>query len=155
MHELDRILDRQDVAFEALVQHVDDGRQRGRLARTRLTGDQDHPAAVFAKVVDDTRHAEFLQRQRLRRDGTKNPAHAVQVAKYVDPEAADVFELIREIGAIALLQCFARVERHDLHQRRFGQGLRNRCFIENRQVAVDPNARRPAREEMQVGPFPL
>ena len=43
MHELDRVLDGEDVALHARVDVIDHRRERGGLARAGLAGDQDQP----------------------------------------------------------------------------------------------------------------
>src|SRR5690606_17890053 len=67
MHELDRILDRDDVALEAGVDRVDDRGERRRFAGARLAGDENEPAVRVPEAADGFRHPELLERQRTRR----------------------------------------------------------------------------------------
>src|SRR3989304_8629056 len=86
MDELDRILDRQDMALDARIEVIDHRRERGRLARAGLAGHEDHAVRDFAQVAHRLRHLEWLERLRLRRDGAKHGAHAVELAQYVHPK---------------------------------------------------------------------
>src|SRR3970040_3172548 len=72
MHELDRILDRQDVRVFALVDVVDHRRQRGRLARSGRAGDQDQALRLVHYGLDDLRAAKILQGQHLGGNSAEN-----------------------------------------------------------------------------------
>ena len=61
MHELDRLLDRDDVPGEVGVDVVDQGRERGRFAGTGRAGDEDEAAAQVAELFHDGRNAELLE----------------------------------------------------------------------------------------------
>ena len=51
VHELDRVLDREDVALHARVDVVDHRRERGRFARAGLAGHQDEPVVGAAHLA--------------------------------------------------------------------------------------------------------
>ena len=55
VHELDRVLDREDVAVLVLVDVVDHRRERGRLARAGRAGDQHQAARLVGQVGEDLR----------------------------------------------------------------------------------------------------
>ena len=64
VHELDRLLDRDDVPGEVGVDVVDQRRQRRGLAGAGRAGDEDEAAAHVAEFLDHRRNAELLERQR-------------------------------------------------------------------------------------------
>ena len=55
VHELDRVLDREDVAVLVLVDVVDHRRERGRLARAGRAGDQHQAARLVGDLREDLR----------------------------------------------------------------------------------------------------
>ena len=61
VHELDRLLDRDDVPREVRVDVIDQSGQRSRLARAGRTCDEDEPAAQVAEFLNDRRNAELLE----------------------------------------------------------------------------------------------
>jgi hypothetical protein len=76
VHELDRILDGQDVALEALVDVVDHRRQRRRLARSGRSGDQHQALLAVADVLEDLRQTEVVHGHHLGGDEAKDRAFA-------------------------------------------------------------------------------
>ena len=62
VHELDRVFDGENVAFDALIDVIDHRRERGRFARAGLARDQNQTIAGTAKLVNGWRHFELLQR---------------------------------------------------------------------------------------------
>ena len=88
VHELDRVLDREDVALHAAVDVIDHGRERGRLARAGLAGHQDQAVVGAAHLPHRLGHLQLIEGQRLGRNGAEHRAHAVQLAHDVDAEAA-------------------------------------------------------------------
>ena len=90
MHELDRILDGENVAFFARVDVVDHGRERGGFARAGFAGDQDQAAVDLAQIASRPRgslsSAAVLC---LRGNRAKHRAHAVQLAHHVDAKTRD------------------------------------------------------------------
>ena len=108
VHELDRILDGEDVALVGLVDVVDHRRQRGRLAGAGRAGDQHQPLLLVAELLQDRRQAEILERHDLGRDGAEDRALAAAAAKDVDAEAGDVAELEREVDIVGFLERLAQ-----------------------------------------------
>ena len=61
VHELDRILDRQDMTVFVLVDVVAHRRQRRRLARAGRPGAQDQPARTVGQVGEDLRGVQLFK----------------------------------------------------------------------------------------------
>jgi hypothetical protein len=61
VHELDRVLDGDDVTLAVLVAVADHRRQRGRLARAGAADHDHQPALGHRDVLQDRRQAEFLE----------------------------------------------------------------------------------------------
>ena len=74
VHELDRILDRQDVVGLVVVDVVDHRRERRRFARACRAGDQHDAARVHRHVLENRRCAQIIERQDLGGNGTKTAA---------------------------------------------------------------------------------
>src|SRR5690606_40090484 len=87
VHELDRILDREDVRVLVLVDVVEHRRQGGRLARAGRPGDQDQALRLVDQFAEDRRAAQVFQRQHLGRNGAEHRACAAILVEGVDAEA--------------------------------------------------------------------
>ena len=99
------------------------------------------------------RQVELLHRQRLRRNGAHDRAHAVQLPHDVDAEAAVLAHVVGEVGAVVFLETLDRGLRHDFVQRVLHELLLETFRPQRLQVAVQADARRIAGEEMQVRAF--
>ena len=62
VHELDRILDREDVALHAAVDVIDHRRERGRLARAGLAGHQDQAVVGAAHLPHRLGQLQLIER---------------------------------------------------------------------------------------------
>ena len=65
VHELDRILDREDVAGARAVDVVDHRRERGRLAGAGRPGDEHEARAALGELADGLRAAEIARGVRI------------------------------------------------------------------------------------------
>ena len=68
VHELDWILDGEDVVGLVAIDLVDHRRERGRLARAGRTGDEDETARLHRELTQRWRQPELLERPQLLRD---------------------------------------------------------------------------------------
>jgi len=100
VHELDRILDRQDVRVPGLVDDVDHRRKGGRLAGARRPGHQDEPALARAELLQDGRHVERLERGDQSRDGAQHRPRPAAVQEDVDAEAPLAGQLAGEVDLV-------------------------------------------------------
>ena len=86
--ELDRVLDREDVGVPGLVDEVDHGGERRRLARARRPGDEDEAALAVAELLHDGRHVERVERGDHRGNRPQDRAGAAALHEDVHAEAA-------------------------------------------------------------------
>ena len=153
VHELDRVLDGDDVIGALAIDVVDHRAQRRRLARPGRPGDQHQSLAQAAQLEDVRRQPEVLGAQDLRRDDAEHRAAALAIEEHVGAEAGEALDLVGEVGVVALRELGAIDLRRDrLHQRHHVVvGQRRRVRFERQDVAVLANQRRHARRQVQVG----
>jgi hypothetical protein len=151
VHELDRVLDGEDVAELLVVDVVDHRRQGGRLAGTGRTGDQAQAAWDAGDVLELGRAVELLQGQHLGRDGTEHRAGAAVLVEGVDPEAGHAGQLEGEVGLEELLVVLALLVVHDVVDEGMDVLVLHRRQVDPLDVAVDADHRWQAGREMQVG----
>ena len=118
VHELDRILDRDDVILPRPVDVIDHRAQRRRLSRAGGPGDQHQPLVQFAQLQDVGRESELLGGQDLRRDDTKHRAGSAAIGEHVRSEARQLRNLVGEVGVVPLGVFLPVLLRHDRRQER-------------------------------------
>ncbi len=151
MHELDRLLDGDDVARVAAVDEVDQGRQRGRFARAGRAGDQDKSTPDVGKPLDDRRNIELLQRRNLVRNQTKDAAVPVQVLVEIAPETRLGAELVGAVD-VARFEKFLPAFRSDhLAEHLFHLGMREHVIPQFLDVAVQAHLGRLALLHVKIG----
>lgn len=114
MHELDRVLDRQDVPVLAVVDMIDHGRERGRFSRSGRAGHKYHPARVIRDLREDPGALQVFERQDVGGDGTKYRARSPIVVEGVDAEARETRDLEGEVALQELLVVLALLVVHDV-----------------------------------------
>ena len=87
VHELDRVLDRDDVVAAGAVDLVDQRRERRRLARAGRAGDEDEPARQLGEEPEPGRQAEVVERLQLVRDDAERSGERVALHVHVHAEA--------------------------------------------------------------------
>ena len=102
VHELDRVLEADDVEPARLVQVIDHRRERGRFAGTGGAGDQHHALVEVAELGDDRRQRQLLERRDLGGDGAEGGADAGVLAIDVDPKAPPLAGYVGEVQVVAL-----------------------------------------------------
>jgi hypothetical protein len=118
VHELDRILDRDDVLGARVVDVVDHRRQRGRLARAGRTGHQHETLGEVAQIEHALGQAELLGAQNLGGNQTEDRAGTAVVAEEVGPEAPFVGQGVGKVGIAGLLELGPVGGRSDLVENR-------------------------------------
>ena len=103
VHELDRVLDGDDVVVPVAVHVVDQGGERGRLARAGGAGDEHEPLREEAQVEDRLREPHVRGREDLGGDLAHHRADAVSVGEDVDAEAG-LGGGVGEVGVGAFLE---------------------------------------------------
>jgi hypothetical protein len=151
MHELDRVLDRDDVAVGVLVAVVDHRRQRGALARAG-GADEDHEAALGQRhVLEDLRQAERVDRRDLRRDRPHHDADMALLHEGVAAEAADAGRGDREVALLGLLELGRLLVVHDRARQRQRVLRRQRLRRDLGDAAVDLDRGRKVGRQEEVG----
>ena len=113
VHELDRILDREDVVLPLLVDLVDHRRQRRRLAAAGRAGDEDEAARPFGQRRQHRREAQLVERADLFRDQPVDRADRAALVEHVAAEAREPLDAEREIEFERLLEpLLLRVGQH-------------------------------------------
>jgi hypothetical protein len=156
VHELDRILDRDDVAGPVPVDVVDQGGERGRLPRAGRPGDEDEPLGELAELQDVLGEAELLGHRDLRGDLAEDAAHPHPVHEQVAPEARSAGDLVGEIGVVPRLELFPLDPRGDGEEQLADLRLRHRGGLPQRNhVAVPAEEGGGPGAQVQVGaPLP-
>ena len=152
VHELDWILDRDDVILPGPVDVIDHRAQRGRLARAGGPGDQHQPLVQFAQLQDVGRQTELLGGQDLRRDDTKHRTRPAAICEHVRSEAGQLRNLVGEVGVVPIGVLLPVFLRHDRRQERHQvvPAQHRRLRVERLHVSVLADHRRRADAEMQV-----
>ena len=153
--ELDRVLDRDDVVVERLVEIVDGRGQGRRLARTGRPGDQHQAAGTHDQVFEHRRRAQIVETQELVGDLPQDHAHEALLLEERDAEAGQIAEREAEVGAALLLELLLRPLRGDaLHQGHRVLGLEDLGF-QPLHVAVHPQHGRLPDGNVQVARLAL
>src|SRR5690606_15454636 len=155
VHELDRVLDREDVRVLVLVDVVEHRRQGGRLARAGRAGHQDQALRLLDQRAEDGRAAQVLEGQHLGGNGAEHRRRAAVLVEGVDAEARQARDLEREVDLEELLVVAALLVRHDVVDQRVQLLVVQRRDVDPAHVAIDPDHRRQARRPMQVGSLVL
>ena len=89
VHELDRILDREDVVGAVAVDLVDHRGERRRLTGAGRAGDEDEAARLHRELGERGRQAELLERLQLLGDDAEGGAERLALEVDVDAEARE------------------------------------------------------------------
>ena len=151
MHEFDGVFHRQHVAVFGLVQVVDHGRQRGRLARAGGPGHQHHAARLERQVAKNLRCVELLQRQNLAGNRPQHTRRAPVLVEGVDAKARQPLDLEREVDLQVFLVHLALGVVHDVVEHREHLLVLQRVDVEPPHVAVHADHGRQPGRQVQVG----
>jgi hypothetical protein len=153
VHELDRIFDRDDVLGLALVDPVEDRRERGRLARSRRACDQDQTAFVVGDLVEDGRQVQVLEALDEVGDGPARDRELAALLERVDAEADPLIGVVGEVhgaGAVQPLEP-GRVGQHLVQEPEHVLLRELPVVIQLAERAVHAHDRRRVRLQVQVG----
>ena len=154
VQELDRILDGQDVIGAALVDQVDDRRERRRLAGTGRAGRRARCRSSASRNRQSPAAAQLRDRRNLLRDDAHHDREGAALAEDVDAEPAAIGQRVRRSHAplsfnvrstISLSRIRSRASAAVSSARRSELGDRDR-----RQFAESLNLRRPPGRKDQV-----
>jgi hypothetical protein len=149
--QLDRILERHDVALDVLVHVLDQARQRGRLARAGDAGDEHQAAPAQGQLLELLRRQlELVEAGRVLADPAHDDRRLAHLLVGIEPEAAQAVEVQAGIGGAVLVPVREALgtedPRQDLEQ---GAGRRHAAG-EEADAAVDADARAPVGAQDQV-----
>ena len=151
VHELDRILDGDDVRRVGAVDVVDHRRQRRRLARAGDAGDEDEPALLLAQLGHHRRQVQLVEPRHLGRDDAQDHAGLPALLEHVDAVAHAVGRAVREVGVVVLLEDLALPVAHQVDGEGADDLRRQRRRVAQRaQVALDAKDRRQPGLEVHV-----
>ena len=155
VHELDRVLDRDDVVGPVVVDVVDHRGKRGRLARAGGAGDQHQAARLHRDVLEDLRRVQVVERQHHRGNVAEHGGGAAVLVEGVDAEARELRDLERKVGLVELFVRLPLLVIHDVVHHAVHFLVRQRWHVDPLHVAVDSDHGRHARRQVQVGGFVL
>ena len=151
VHELDRILDRDDVIRAIVVAVVDHAGERGRLARARRAGDQHQATRQHAQVAEDLRRLQVIEAQDHRGNVAEYGAGAAVLVEGVDAEAGQLRDLERKVGLEEFFVGLALLVVHDVIHHAVHFLVRQCWHVDALDVAIDADHRRHPGRQVQVG----
>ena len=152
VHELDRILNREDVVRACAIDLVDHRGESRRLAGTSRPGDEDEAARVLGEAVHDVREVQLLERLDLLRDEAEGRSDRLALVVDVDAEARDSRHRVGEVELALQLEVLLLLAREDPVEERTRviRGERLEAFGP-RNVPSHTECRRTSDRDMQVG----
>jgi hypothetical protein len=151
VHELDRVLDRDDVVGTVDVHVVDHARERRGLAGAGRAGHQHEAARQHAEVLEHLRRVQVIERLDHRRDVAEHGAGAPVLVERVDAEAREVRDLEGEVGFEELFVHLPLLVVHDVVHHAVHFLVRQRWHVHALDVAVHADHGRHACGQVQVG----
>ena len=152
MHELHRILDRDDVAVTVLVAVADHRRQRRRFARTGRPHHQDQPALGHRQLAHHRRQIQAFQIRNLALDHPQHQPRAPHLRERIHPETTDPPRADRKVQLLVGLELRRLTVVHQ-RPRQLDRMLRRQRLVRHRHhLAVDLERRRKIHRQEQVRP---
>ncbi|MNC22562.1 hypothetical protein D3C75_705660 [compost metagenome] len=151
MDELHRILDGDDVAAAVAVAMVDEGRERGGLARAGAA-DEEHQAALLHDGVEQHRgKLQVLEAGDLCLDVARHQGDLVALLEDVDPKAAYLGQGDGEVHLQLLLELLLLLRVHELGGYPGHLARLERHLVQGAQGAVELGAGGRSCGEIEVG----
>ena len=150
VHELDRILDGDDVILPVLVRMVHDRRQRRGLAAAGRSGDQHEPLVEHRRLFQDRRQTEVVRGQDLRGDLPEHRADAIPLLEEIGAEARDAGDLVSEVDVAGLFEDLDLVLRRDLVEHRAQIVIFQRIVLDPFELAVQAHDRLLTGHQMEI-----
>src|ERR1039457_1164857 len=135
--ELDRILDRQDVAGHLLVALLEHGGQRRALAGAGRPDHEDEAALLEHERAEDRRNVEAFQRRDLERDAAEDRGDRAALLEAREAKAADARKADADVELARVLELLELARRQQLGEQLARLGVRQRLIGELQQLAVD------------------
>jgi hypothetical protein len=150
VHELDRVLDGDDVVGTVVVAVVDHAGEGSRLAGAGGAGDQHQSARQHAQVAEYLRRVQVIQRQDGGGDVAEHRPRAAVLIEGVDAKTRQLRNLEGEVGLEEFLVGLALLVVHDVVHHGVHFLVRQRRHVDALHVAVDPDHRGHPRGQVQV-----
>jgi hypothetical protein len=156
VHELDRVLDGEDVVFAVLVRVINHGRQRGGLARAGRPGHQHHAFVQHGQFLEDGRQRgveflEILERKDFGRDLPEHGRHTVLLVEKVGADPGNAGNLVAKVNVAGLLVHLHLVLGSDLVEHRLEDVAFKGWVVHPMELAANAQDRGIARRKVEVG----
>jgi hypothetical protein len=155
VHELDRVLDRQNMIAARLVDQVDHGSQRRGLPGARWARDQHQPLAQPGELPHRARKIQLVRRRDLRGDHAEHRTGPPVLLEQVAPEPRQPRHLVGEVEIVRLLEPLPHLLRQDLVQKTLEIARGQRPIFHPLNGSVLPDHRSVPAAQMEVRPFIL
>jgi hypothetical protein len=150
-HELDRVLDRDDLGLPDPVHLLDHGGEGGGLAHAGGAGDQHVAAAQLGHLAQHRgRQVELLEAADLQRDHAQHDVEETSLARDVDAEAALVRQLEGQVDLVEVHRGGLGVVPEQQPGDRLRVLLREDLVAELDEIAVEPIERQVPHLEVDV-----
>jgi len=150
VEKLDGVLDGDHVLFAFAVDLVQHGGERGRLARSRWSGDEHQPTRFVTQALHHQRQAKSVETLDFPGNGTEDRADSTPLIENVAAEARQVLQAKGKVQ----LQVFFKAVLLRIRQHAVGQRFRirggQRRHIERAKLSVHAHARRAVRGDVEV-----
>src|SRR5256886_1543279 len=154
--ELDRVLHRDDVPLQLLVDLVDHRRERGALARPRGPRHEHQAARLFGQLRHDARQAQLLEGPHMEGNLPDPERHAAALLEAVAAEPREVLDPEREIELVLELEPLLLVlGEHRVRDRQRVLGREHRLRRRVHDVPIHAQLGTLARHDVQVRRVPL
>ena len=152
VHELDRVLDREDVLGALAVDLVDQGREGGRLTRAGRAGDEHEAAGPLGQLVEGRRDPELLERLDLGGDQAEGGAECLALPVDVHTEAREAGDGMREVDLAIQLEVLLLLGREDAVEQLLRDiGRQRRDLLQRLQLPAYAHDRVRAHGDVQIG----
>src|SRR6266850_1510009 len=151
VHELDRVLDGEDMALLVVVDLVDHGGERRGLARARGTGHEDDAAPLIDDLGEDLGCPQLFERQDLRGDRAHHRRRPPVLPEGVHAKAREARAREREIALEVLLVVLPLPVVHDVVDHAVHILVLHRGQVDAADVAVHADHGWQTRGQVQVG----
>ncbi len=155
VHELDGILDGQDVVVALAVDLVDHGRQRCGFAGASWSRDQHQTARLVAQLAHHGGQAKLVERLDLEGNQTKHGRRGATLVEHVGAEAGQAFQSEGEVEFEAFLEAVLLGVRHDAVGQLLGLGGSHLRKIQRHQVPVDADLGRRIGGDVEIAAIHL
>jgi hypothetical protein len=156
VNELDRVLDRDHVPLQLLVDLVEHRGERGRLARAGGAGHEDESSWFVGQIGDDFGEVEVLERLDVERNLPDDHRDAAALLEAVAAESREVLNAEREIELVLHLEPLLLIlGQHRIRELQRVFRLHHELDVRPRHVAVDAQHWPLARRDVEIGGVPL